>query len=258
MIIACDKDELGYDNSSSINVLEEAQEINASVDIDFDAYKAQLEGLMNILPNDKGNSSSLTQRGGDNGDNWIELAAFNGSGADASAIFAHVITDGNSIVCYDGFTLDGAAVVPATYSFDADGASADVGILNIEVAGQSTPYEIRGALRTTYIASFGGSFDSVFRVARTSNGGFSVSGGQPQRSDFTFSACGPAPVSWTAPSSADGIGTYTSSNGFTYVISAAPFPLTGFLATTTDAGSANYAGTTIADVRAAIEADLLD
>ena len=204
IIIACDKDNLDQD-VMNINVLEQAEEINASVDIDFDAYKAQLESLMGVLPNDKGNSSSLTQRGGDNGSNWIELAAFNGTGADANAIFAHVVTDGHSIVCYDGFTLDGAAVVPATYSFDPTGSSTTVGILTIEVAGSATPYEIRGALRTTYIASFGNSFDSVFRVARTSNGGFSVSGGQPSRSDFTFPSCAPAAVDTDISTTATGI-----------------------------------------------------
>ena len=48
-----------------------------------------------------------------------------------------------------------------------------------------------------------------------------------------------------------------------YDLTPAPFPLNGFLATITDAAgftgnSANYAGTNEADVRAAIEADILD
>ena len=257
VFVACDKDNLDQD-ITNINVLEQAEEINASVDIDFDSYKNQLESLMGIIVKE-GTPKSTTRRGGDNGDNWIELSVFNGTGSDSNAIFAHAITDGNALVCYDGFTYNGNPVVPATYSFDDDGVSPTVGLLTIEVAGQVTPYEISGSLRTTYIASFGNSFDSVFRVALTSNNGFAVSGDQPQRGDFTFSSCGPAPITWDVPAaSANGIGTYTSSNGKVYVISAAPFPLTGFLATTSDSGSANYAGTTIADVRAAIEADLLD
>ena len=48
-----------------------------------------------------------------------------------------------------------------------------------------------------------------------------------------------------------------------YDLTPAPFPLNGWLATITDAAgftgnSANYAGTTEADVRAAIEADIMD
>ena len=254
IIIACEKDMDDNYNVDSISPIE------AQVDIDFDALKNQLEGLMGATSK-IGTPRSTTQRGGDNGDNWIELTAFNGTGADSNAIFAHVFTEGNPILCYDGFTLNGAPVVTSTYSFDDDGRSAVIGILTIEVDGAVQTFDIPEPLRSTYVTNFGNSFDGVFRVATTSNGGYSVSGSQPNRADFTFPACasaGPAPITWTAPSAANGIGTYTSSTGLTYIISAAPFPLTGFLATTSESGSANYAGTTIQAVRDAIELDLTD
>ena len=256
IIIACEKDMDDNYDVSNLNPIE--AEVEGS--FDFDAAKAQLEGLMSIASKN-GTPRSLTARGGDNGDNWIELTAFNGTGAESNAIFAHVFTEGNPILFYDGFTYNSNPVTTTTYSFDPTGVSATVGLLTIEVNGITQQANIRGGLRTTYIASFGSVFDGVYRVTTTSNGGFAVSGSQPNRADFTFPACagsGSGTITWTAPSAANGIGTYTSSTGLTYVISAAPFPLTGFLATTSESGSANYAGTTIQAVRDAIELDLTD
>ena len=73
-------------------------------------------------------------------------------------------------------------------------------------------------------------------------------------------ACVIAPtVSWEASApDADGVITYTHATHGTYTVQAAPFPLSGFLATTSISGSANYAGTTAASVRTAIEGDIED
>ena len=256
IFVACDKDALDQD-ITNINVLEQAEEINASVDVDFNTLKNQLEGLMGATSK-IGVSRSTTQRGGDNGDNWIELTAFNGTGADSNAIFAHVYTEGNELACYDGFTYNGAPVTTSTYSFDPDGRTpGSVGILTIEVDGATQDFDIREPLRATYITNFGSSFNAVYRVATTSNGGFSVSGSQPNAGDFTFAACD----SWT-PVSPDGIGVYNNPVQTTesYTIYRAPFPLDGYLATYTGStgSSLNYAGTSLAAVIAQIECDIND
>ena len=61
-------------------------------------------------------------------------------------------------------------------------------------------------------------------------------------------------VGWTSP---DGL-TWTHPTHGSYTLSVAPFPLSGWLATTTEAGHLNYAGTSSATVRTAIEDNLDD
>ena len=261
VFVACDKDALDQD-VTNINVLEQAEEINASIESDGMTNQDAFNFLNNLVSNiDVKSLTPADNSTARNSANKIDVAFFND---DTSVEKAHLASEQfTGERCYGRFTLLG----DFEYSLSADGAMLFV----YNPASPSTAanavngadsFTLSAGLQTRYAQVFGANLDNINNIQRDSrNNPVAILGAQPTRSDFDFSCtgAGSGAITWTTPSaSANGIGTYTASSGETYVISAAPFPLTGFLATTTDAGSANYAGTTIADVRAAIEADLLD
>ena len=248
MVIACDKDELGND-SSSINILEQAEEINASFEMSHeDAFNFLNDLVSNIDTKSLVPADNSTAR---NSANKIDVAFFNDATSVEKAHLASEQFTGDR--CYGNYTLIG----DFEYSLSADGSELFVFNYATPEVAHST-FRLSAGLQVRYGQVFGANLDNINNIQRDTRGNpTAILGAQPARSGFDFTVGCATVAAWTAPTGTE-IGTYTHTSGVTYVISAAPFPLTGFLATTTDAGSANYAGTTIADVRAAIEADLLD
>ena len=244
VFVACDKDELGYE-SSSINVLEEAKEIGATVEnsSDFDAAFDFIQNLNNsnkiLVPSE----SPSTARGGDYGNNWLQVVFFDRSATDASDL-AYLRSDAQGEVCA------GASLVnPEEYFYHLPAPDQ----LIIESGTGSQTFTVPSGSYDSTFQQDGPEALIVMNSARTS----AAAGIAPAVADYDFS-CGPAPITWAPSAPVNGITTYTSSTGLVYTIQAAPFPLTGFLATTTEAGSVNYAGTTLQEVRDAIEGDLTD
>ena len=108
LIVACEKD--SYDQDvENINVLEQAEEINASVDSD-----AQLDAAFNFINelNNAVNSGEIkvtpkegssTAKAGDFGNNWIQLLFFDYTFINAfgERPYAYVRSDNNGVMCAD-------------------------------------------------------------------------------------------------------------------------------------------------------------
>ena len=306
VFVACDKDEMGYD-SSSINVLEEAKEINASVDTDFDAAFQFIQNINNSNKILVESSNPSTARGGDYGNNWLQAVFFDRSATDAGDL-AYLRSDEQTEVCADNL------VNAAEFFYHLPAADQ----LIIESGTSSQSFTVPSGSYDTTFQLNGPDALIVMNSARTA----AAAGVAPAVADYDFSCAATVyeygtriiggahdgrvivpidPTNMDAASnpSAAAVGTdniqlqvvrreagfgvltwenvgdpftnpnYVPSTGPAvssfYTVSCAPFPLTGVLATINSGAtlpngntSANYAGSTEAAVRQAIERDILD
>ena len=233
VVIACDKDALDQD-VNNINVLEQAEEIGASVDL-TGAVDSSFEFIGSVEA-PKGSSNS-TSKVGASGTRWLHiiffdhnsqnLALLRGEGAEESCWnnlpgFAH-----STLYTWDTNTDMLTVVVE-----DASGESAPV----------ARPQSATNAAR----------FDRLFAVDSTTD---RIRVTNPRRSRA---------ITGTPPSASElDFGCLPQLEGSAYNITPAPFPLTGFLAKIDasfdfvgaglDANALNYAGSSREDVVRAIE-----
>ena len=228
LIVACDKDMDDNYDSSSINPIEAEVEISAETLSIVDALVSRLE---NGLPSDKGvkGTSGFTARTGD-----------------ACADDTRSLTGYTNYLSYEIF-IDGGNNYGLIRSEE-----------NLPISDQISPF------LTIWLAQdgTGNNFDVVVNGAVVSSGtsaGLIGLFAAPELvamenlnaafvytgvGDVTIASCTAATGGSTevwAPS-ADGL-TWTHPTHGSYTLSAAPFPLTGILATTSESHSANYAGT---------------
>ena len=255
-IVACDKDDM-YNDSSSINVLQEAEEIGASVDLEIDA-ESFINGLANSVTKEEianYEASKLTKRTGAANTEWLHVVFF--TFGSSNTPLAYLRSDDTAEICAEG------GQISVIYTLETAGnGNSRLKIERIDGDGTVRPASysnIGASLRTNYATLFSNTIDRVYRA----NPGFSgiVPGTVPSLTllanngiDFV---CGPVDE-WIN----DGTGLWTNPvyPGYSYRTTTAPFPLSGFLATivTKPSGdvSANYAGTGMSDVTGAIETDI--
>ena len=236
IFVACDKDGLDQD-ITNINVLEQADEIGASIenDLDVDGIVDELLKNLSSFGNQKRGQANLTSKTGD----FVAVHIFTISGQ--TDRFLILADETNDDFCFPGSV--------ATVFFDnvnGDGSQLNVedeaGVVSISLTGNFAAFFAGGnnvlvRLNAENKAADRGDFDAGNTAT--------LSG-----TDFTFSCA----MDFTS----------------IYTVSPAPFPLTGFLARIIDGAnftgsSLNYAaapGPAGADdeslVRAAIEADIMD
>ena len=232
-IVACDKDAYDNDDITNINVLEQAEEINASLDIDFDAAF----DFIGSVEAPKG--SNVTSKVGASGTEWIHVIFFDYNNQNLALLRG----DGAEEACWRGLS-DFAHSSLYTWDTASDDLTVEVEMIDGTTRSVTRPQSTEAAAR----------FDRLFssdalnrvRVTNTRRSG-TITGTPPAITDLDF-GCIPA------------------LNGNAYDITPAPFPLEGFLATINssfdfltyglDANASNYAGTTEAAVIEAIEDDI--
>ena len=232
VFVACDKDALDQD-VTNINVLEQAEEIGATVDSD----KITIEDAMNFLNSIEGTpskrSSSVTGKTGPAGSNFIHVALFDHN----SSPYAVLSSEDGTEVCFGNLANFHSSIL---YVLDESAS-----ILNVEIEHadgtitNEAPASLSPALLARFqgASHFGGSLDQLI-VNTNSDRNSATTGSVPAANLFDFSCT-------TTPSVDD-----------YFDFSAAPFPLQGTLATkksTAPAALANYAGTS----RESMEATLM-
>ena len=161
-VVACDKNELGDMDSNAINAIE------YTIEPDFMAAKATLEGMMGIATPLKGYKGSSTQKSG----NVLRLVIWNtsGNGSYEDGLYAHVTSEDHT-ACYDSYSPS----YDATFDWDTNSNE-----LTITISGSDSVIPITGDLQATYDTDFGNSLYYLAQVAN--NGGvYSVSGAQPEQ-----------------------------------------------------------------------------
>ena len=235
-IIACDKDAYDNDDVTNINVLEQAEEINASldIDVDYDAIITRLTGKDFSSISDKGSvstrrSTTTPVACADDERNGLTIG-----GSTDYIHYEFAIINGNNYGVIrseaETFTAPFTPVVTLVFTNQGNG---NVGVY------------VNGALASTLnLPSFAPLFDnSILTNAFVEN----------LDANFVY----------TSDSSATDAGLSCIYAGQYYEVTPAPFPLNGFLATLNGVAlpagmdSANYAGTTEQAVRDAIEADIV-
>ena len=231
-LVACDKD--AYDQDVvNINVVEQAEEINASIDIDYD-----IDGLIDRLLDLDLNSKSISGKG---------------SASTARTVNADVAcaADARSLSGYTNYL---------SYEIFSRGSS-NFGLIRSE---GNLPVAAFSPILTIWLAhSSGDNFDVVVNGNVVSSG---TSAGliglfavpnlvsvENLNDRFIYTGAG--------TTAAAGLDCLNASDY--YDVQPAPFPLNGFLATINAAlpagkTSANYAGTTMEAVINAINADIVD
>ena len=229
VFVACDKDGLDQE-ITNINVLEQAEEIGASVEADLDV-QGVIDELLNNLSsfgNQKRGQANLTSKTGD----FVAVHIFTISGQ--TDRFLILADETNDDFCFPGSV--------ATVFFD--NVNGDGSQLNVEDTSGAVSVSLTG----DFSAFFAGGNNVLVRLNANNKaadrGDFNAGNTATlSGTDFTF-ACG------------------VDVSGF-YTVTPAPFPLTGFLARINDDASftgtsLNYAASTDAAVRAAIEGDIMD
>ena len=285
ILVACDKDALDQD-ITNINVLEQAEEINASIDsneaFDFinNLNSAIVSGDIEVSPKtSKGNSS--TAKAGDFGTNWIQVIFFDYtlSPALGERRYAYVRSDNHGVICPDA-------------TEDASTSFSDVMLNPVEVSYTLAPHpttalnnagfrqliiETISAAGTVSSSSnvqsseWGSTFSADFDRTYATASGAIAGGFFPAASRFDVACVTGSPEPEWGESPTDP-GLFIHSIHGSYRLSAAPFPLTGVLATvvsddTTSDDTNNYAGSgsygvsgtpdDVQAVRNAIEADFI-
>ena len=229
-IVACDKDALDQD-VNNINVLEQAEEINASVDIDYLQFFNNFVSTADISNVSNTKNSSSTSKGFDDGDNWFELGFFTHGGVP-------YVSGGSEDATERCFSEYSDAVV-VTYTWNGS----DTLIINNNGAVSNLPVD-----EASQIELYNGFFAStqVFFVQALPDFSRAAEADLPDVTLFDFNCITPV--------------------GELYGVTRAPFPLSGFLATILpgadlteySGASANYAGTSEREVRTAVERDIMD
>ena len=238
VFVACDKDALDQD-VANINVLEQAEEINASVEIDYSNF---IDGLVGEVSKEEiaaYEANKQTQRVGAAGTEWLHVIFF--SFGPNNIPLAYLRSDDTPEVCPEG----GQVSVLYTLQTASSGASRLL-IDVIEADGTVRPQttsNIGRSLRANYATLFGQTIDRLSR-ATTSNG-FAL-GSTPNLSTLNAAgidfACAPAVNDEWITSDTTYPKTYTNEAypGSSFTVDEAPFPLEGFL---TRIIQDNFAGT---------------
>ena len=243
VFVACDKDALDQD-VSNINVLEQAEEINASLDIDFDydALVARLTGknLSSSDKSDKGSASTARNTGTNVacGDDERDGLTIDGETDYITYELATINGNNYGVIRSEELTRTAAFTPVATITFVNKGSGLTKIFVNGEYVNEFTSVPFGNLYADSALRT---SADVPFAYIENLNSNFIYIG------DGTAASAGLSCI-------------YA---GQYYEVTPAPFPLNGFLATLrgalpTGMDSANYAGTTEAAVRAAIEADIIN
>ena len=236
VFVACDKDALDQD-ITNINVLEQAEEIGASVDL-TGAIDSSFEFIGSVdIPKE---SSNETSKVGASGTRWLHIIFFD----HGSQNLALLRGEGATESCWGN--LPGFAH-STLYTWDS--SSNTLTVVVEDASGESAPtprvQSAANAVRFNRLFAPASTTDRI-RVTN-SRRSRAITGTPPAASTFDF-GCIPALM------------------GNAYSITPAPFPLNGFLATINssfdfvtyglDADADNYAGTSEAAVIEAIENDI--
>ena len=151
-VVACDKNELGDIDSMSINPIEAT--VDVDLQVSFDNFIKLIEG-MNIP---KGVSS--TNKGGDNGVNWLEITYF--ASGNEGYVYLRPEELGNG--CYDGIHADSSNVVSEIYTYDASGDR-----LNIERNGTAQWFNVPSSLSSRIDGAFAISDSAIYFADYTSS-----------------------------------------------------------------------------------------
>ena len=153
-VIACDKNELGNMDSMSINPIEAKVDMNYQDR--FNAFDALIRG---IKIDSKSTASS--NKGGDNGDNWIELAWFNHDSQ--GYIYGRPDDLGNG--CYNDISGSETDTFLETWTYDIANNS-----VNIQIAdGTGNSFDLAAADATLYTNAFASGTSFIF-LADLTNG----------------------------------------------------------------------------------------
>ena len=231
-IVACDKDAVDQE-ITNINVLEQAEEINASVENGISAETGDMlidyliANQNNLLTTKVKGTASNTSKGSD----YVNVVVYSSGGFTYLAL----LDEDNDDVCFNNI---------ATTQFFWDNSAGDGSVLTIEDADENVVREIRG----NFAQFFGLALNSISQLTLTSTD-LTINGSENLGALNTATVEG-ADVNFIC---AEG----------KYTITPAPFPLSGFLATIIDEStftgtSANYAGTDRDAVISAVEANIVD
>ena len=237
VIVACEKDMDDNYDASSISPIE-AEVVTP--DLDIDALVARLSSFdVKSMPKSNGPSTARstspcvadTRVAPTGATNYISYEVF----LNGTNLHAVLRSEDSPAV---------AALTPLVTVYlvqDGTGSDFDV-IVNGSTISSGTSAGLIGLMALpTFIA-----------VEDLDGNGLYTGRGTTAAAGLDCVASTPVTQSWVE----DPAGTWTHPVHGQYVITNAPFPLTGFLATTSETDSANYAGTTEQAVRDAIEADL--
>ena len=237
VVIACDKDALDQD-VNNINVLEQAEEIGASVDL-TGAIDSSFEFIGSVEA-PKGSSNS-TSKVGANGTQWLHIIFFDHGGVN----LAYLRSDDTDEICWNNVP---GFVHSSLYTWDTTTDTLTVVVEDASGESAPVPRQQSDARATRFDRLFGATTDR-FRLTNSRRSG-ALNGDLPTDLNTVDFGCLP------------------QLEGSAYNITPAPFPLTGFLAKIDasfdfvgaglDADALNYAGSSREDVIRAIENDIIN
>ena len=141
VVISCEKDM----DSDVTSIAVPSQDV--MLQERFDAFNALIGGM-------KFDSKVSTAKGGDNGDNWLELAWFN-SGSEG---YVYLRPDNLGNGCYDGIADDASNVAIETYTYDSTDQR-----VNIQIGdADGNWFNIPESLQTQYGQAFGATTSSIY------------------------------------------------------------------------------------------------
>ena len=231
-IVACEKDAYDNDDVTNINVLEQAEEIGASVEGSLSISTVDLildylvENTNNLETSKKGDNVSTRK-----GDDYINVVLFSEGGFTYIGLF----DNSNDDVCFNGKTIS---------QYFWDNSAGDGSVLSIEDTSGNVLRTINGDFATL----FSDGLNSITQISLTPTS-LTINGSE----------------NLTAINTATTVGVehnFVCAEG-KYRITDAPFPLNGKLGTiinqTMFKGTArNFAGTLEADVIREIEAEIVN
>ena len=236
VFVACDKDGLDQE-ITNINVVEQAEEINASVEID----ESIMQGLLSL--------DFSSNKGSVNTGRTTRPAA-----ADVNGLYLNFYTEGGNN--YVSFTSDDVGQVCHTGTTQQRLYSLEGNDLKVYVGDGTTAVVTLTDITFAFLFAI-----DNFRVVYQIDSEFLIQS-SPAYGTFTFSDCAGGTVEWTQSSTTAGLWEHPTYGS--YQLSNAPFPLSGVLARvmsegTDVSGTLNYAAsgsmTDNAAVREAIEND---
>ena len=260
IIVACEKDmDENYD-ASSINPIEAEVTVDSSSKLDaaLDFINSLNDGVSNgeIEVSPKSSKGSSTAKAGDYGTNYIQIMFFDYTLLPAlgERDYAYARSDNHDLLCAD-VTEDPATAYPdamsgiteVSYSLIPHPTLASRGfsqLITEVIDATGTSSSTTNVQTSGWNATFNADFDRIFPALADRSG---ITGGLGVPTNRFNTTCDPA-VDYS---------TY-------YTVTAAPFPLTGFLATLNSnapaftGSAANYAGTTRESVETACTTPLAD
>ena len=153
--VACDRNELGEMDSMSINPIEATIEYNAQDR--FNAFNDFLRGATFEAP--KGEVS--TNKGGDNGSDWIELIWFQHT----SDNYVYTRPEQLGVACYDNVSTGVSNILHETYSYRASTQK-----VHIEAEGTvGEEFDIPSDLQPLYESAFADENSAIYFADNASN-----------------------------------------------------------------------------------------